>query len=147
MYPRLWVPQLRGHILSNFAWNTVLLLALPALYLLLPQIVAIGHGYLRGSGYVPSELEQRFFDDHWKIIGLTALFAFGAAEVQGYLLRRAKAEPFVNASFQALIAELAQARSAALHAGRYFHPTRPGERRSDAEPVLRRQSARHGRYS
>ena len=108
MYPRLWVSQLRGHILSNFAWNTVLLLALPALYLLLPQIVALGHGYLRGSGYVPSELEQRFFDDHWKIIGLTALFAFGAAEVQGYLLRRAKAEPFVNAPFQALIAELAQ---------------------------------------
>jgi hypothetical protein len=57
--------------------------ALPVLYLLLPQIVAIGHGYLRGSGYVPSEMEQRFFDDHWKVIGLTALFAFGAAEVQG----------------------------------------------------------------
>jgi heat shock protein HtpX len=41
-------------------------------------------------------------------MGLTALFAFGTAEVQGYLLRRAKAEPFVNASFQALIAELAK---------------------------------------
>lgn len=108
MYPRLWVPQLRGHILNNFAWNTILLIALPALYLLLPQIVALGHGFLRGSGYVPTELEQRFFDDHWKIIGLTALFAFGAAEVQGYLLRRAKAEPFVNAPFQALIAELAK---------------------------------------
>ena len=108
MYPRLWVPQLRGHILKNFAWNTLLLFMLPILYVLLPQIVAIGHGYLRGSGYVPSELEQRFFDDHWKIIGLTALFAFGAAEVQGYVLRRAKAEPFVNAPFQALIAELAQ---------------------------------------
>ena len=76
--------------------------------MLLPQIVASGHGYLRGSGYVPTEFEQRVFDDHWKIIGLHALFAFGAAEVQGYLLRRAKAEPFVNAPFQALIAELAQ---------------------------------------
>jgi heat shock protein HtpX len=108
MYPRLWVPQLRRHIINNFAWNTVLLLALPVLYVLLPQIVAIGHGYLRGSGYVPTELEQRFFDDHWRIIALTALFAFGTAEVQGYLLRRAKAEPFVNASFQAMIAELAQ---------------------------------------
>ena len=108
MFPRLWVPQLRGHILHNFAWNTVLLLGLPLLYILLPQIVAIGHGYLRGSGYVPSELEQRFFDNHWKIIGITALFAFGAAEVQGYLLRRAKAEPFVNPPFQALIAELAK---------------------------------------
>jgi Zn-dependent protease with chaperone function len=108
MYPRLWVPQLRGHILSNLGWNTALLLGLLSLYLVLPQIVAIGHSYLRGSGYLPSEFEQRFFDDHWKIIGLTALFAFGAAEVQGYLLRRAKAEPFVNASFQALIAELAK---------------------------------------
>ena len=58
MYPRLWVPQLHGHIFNNFAWNTVLLLVLPAIYLLLPQIVAVGHGYLRGSGYVPSELEQ-----------------------------------------------------------------------------------------
>ena len=37
-----------------------------------------------------------------------SLFALGAAEVQGYLLRRAKAEPFVNAPFQAMIAELAQ---------------------------------------
>ena len=108
MFPRLWVPQLRGHILSNFAWNTVLLLALPVLYVLLPQIVAVGHGYLRGSGYVPTELEQRIFDDHWKIIGFTALFAFGAAEVQGYLLRRMRAAPFVNASFQAMIADLAQ---------------------------------------
>ena len=108
MYPRLWLPQLRGHILKNFAWNTILLLGLSVLYVLLPQIVAIGHSYLRGSGYVPSELEQRFFVNHWKIIGLTALLAFGAAEIQGYLLRRAKAEPFVNASFQALIAELAK---------------------------------------
>src|SRR6185436_302742 len=108
MFPRLWVPQLRGHILSNFAWNTVLVLSLPVLYLLLPQIVAVGHGYLRGSGYVATELEQRIFADHWKIIGLSALFALGAAEVQGYLLRRAKAEPFINAPFQAMIAELAQ---------------------------------------
>ena len=108
MFPRLWVPQLRGHILSNFAWNTVLVFSLPVLYVLLPQIVAVGHGYLRGSGYVATELEQRIFADHWKIIGLSALFALGAAEVQGYLLRRAKAEPFVNAPFQAMIAELAQ---------------------------------------
>ena len=108
MYPRLWVPQLRGHIVTNLAWNTALLFGLLALYVLLPQIVAIGHSHLRESGYVPTELERRFFDDHWKIIGFTALFAFGAAEVQGYLLRRAKAEPFVNASFQALIAELAK---------------------------------------
>lgn len=108
MFPRLWVPQLRGHILSNFAWNTVLVFSLPVLYVLLPQIVAVGHGYLRGSGYVATELEQRIFADHWKIMGLSALFALGAAEVQGYLLRRAKAEPFVNAPFQAMIAELAQ---------------------------------------
>ena len=108
MYPRLWVPQLRAHILSNFAWNTVLLLALPILYVLLPQIVATGHGYLRGSGYVPSEFEQRVFEDHWKIIAFSALFAFGASEVQGYLLRRMRAAPFVNAPFQATIAELAQ---------------------------------------
>ena len=108
MFPRLWLPQLRGHILTQFARNTLLLVALPVLYLLLPQIVAIGHGYLRGSGYVPSEFEQRIFNDHWKIIALSALIAFGAAEIQGYLLRRAKAEPFINAPFQALIAELAQ---------------------------------------
>src|SRR6476659_5332927 len=108
MFPRLWVPQLRGHILSNFAWNTVLVLSLPVVYVPLPQIVAVGHGYLRGSGYVATELEQRIFADHWKIMGLSALFALGAAEVQGYLLRRAKAEPFVNAPFQAMIAELAQ---------------------------------------
>ena len=95
-----WVPQLRGHILSNFAWNTVLVFSLPVLYVLLPQIVAVGHGYLRGSGYVATELEQRIFADHWKIIGLSALFALGAAELQGYLLRRAKAEPFVDAPFQ-----------------------------------------------
>ena len=66
MYPRLWLPQLSGHTLKNFAWNTILLLGLPVLYVLLPQIVAIGHSYLRGSGYVPSELEQRFFVNHWK---------------------------------------------------------------------------------
>src|SRR5215216_543806 len=99
MFPRLWLPQLRGHILNQFARNTVLLITLPMLYVLLPQIVAVGHGYLRGSGYVPSEFEQRIFDDHWKIIGLSALFAFTAAEIQGYLLRRARAEPFVNAPF------------------------------------------------
>ena len=108
MYPRLWVPQLRAHILSNFAWNTVLLIVLPVVYVLLPQIVATGHGYLRGSGYVPSEFEQRLFEDHWKIIGFSALFAFGASEVQGYLLRRRRAAPFINAPFQAVIAELAQ---------------------------------------
>jgi Zn-dependent protease with chaperone function len=109
----LWVPQLRAHILSNFAWNRVLLLAPPILYVLLPQIVATGHGYLRGSGYVPSEFEQRVFEDHWKIIAFSALFAFGASEVQGYLLRRMRAAPFVNAPFQATIAELAQ--RAGLH--------------------------------
>ena len=113
MYPRLWVPQLRGHILSNFAWNTLLLIALPLLYVLLPEIVAKGHGYLRGSGYVPSEFEQRIFADHWKIMAFAALFAFGAAEVQGYLLRRAQAEPFANASFQATISDLAK--RAGLH--------------------------------
>lgn len=108
MFPRLWVPQVRGHILSNFAWNTLLLVALPALYVLLPQIVAAGHAYLRGGGYVPTEFESRVFDDHWKIIGLSALFAFGAAELQGYLLRRMRAAPFENAPFQAMIAELAK---------------------------------------
>ena len=57
MYPRLWVPQLRTHILSNFAWNTVLLIPPPdRLRALLPQIVAAGHGYLRGSGYVPKRI-------------------------------------------------------------------------------------------
>jgi hypothetical protein len=50
MYPRLWVPQLRAHILSNFAWNTVLLIVLPIVYVLLPQIVATGHGYRRAGG-------------------------------------------------------------------------------------------------
>jgi Zn-dependent protease with chaperone function len=108
MYPRVWVPHLRAHILSNFAWNTVLLIVLPIVYVLLPQIVATGHGYLRGSGYVPSEFEQRVFEDHWKIIAFSALFAFGVSEVQGYLLRRMRAAPFINAPFQALIAELAQ---------------------------------------
>jgi Zn-dependent protease with chaperone function len=108
MFPRLWLPQLRGHILSNFAWNTLLLIALPLLYVLLPQIVAAGHGYLRGSGYVPSEFEQRVFADHWRIMAFAALFAFGAAEVQDYLLRRAQATPFSNTSFQAIIAELAR---------------------------------------
>jgi hypothetical protein len=32
--------------------------AVPIVYVLLPQTVATGHGYLRGSGYVPSEFEQ-----------------------------------------------------------------------------------------
>jgi hypothetical protein len=94
MYPRLWVPQLRAHILSNFAWNTALLVGLPMLYVLLPQIVATGHGYLRGSGYVPTEFEQRVFEDHWKIMAYSALVAFGVSEVQGYYLRRMRAAPF-----------------------------------------------------
>jgi Zn-dependent protease with chaperone function len=63
---------------------------------------------LRGSGYVPTEFEIRIFEDHWRIIALTALFTLVATEVQGYLLRRSRAAPFVNPSFQALIAELAQ---------------------------------------
>jgi hypothetical protein len=84
MFPRLWVPQLRSHILSNFAWNTLLLIALPLLYVLLPEIVAKGHGYLRGSGYVPSEFEQRIFSDHWKIIAFAALFAFGPRRRKAY---------------------------------------------------------------
>ena len=72
MFPRLWVAQLRGHVFHQFARNTVLLILLPVLYVLLPQIVAMGHSYLRGSGYVPSEFEQRIFEDHWKIIALSA---------------------------------------------------------------------------
>jgi|GEM_PF-2554997 len=108
MFPRLWVEQLRPHILRRFAMNTALLVALPALYVLLPQIVALGHGYIRGRGYVPTEFEARVFADHWRIIALTALFAFAVAELQGYILRRNRAAPFVNPSFQAMIAELAQ---------------------------------------
>jgi Zn-dependent protease with chaperone function len=108
MFPRLWVDQLRPHIVRTFAWNTALLLALPALYLLLPQIVAVGHGYLRGSGYTPTEFERNIFANHWRIIGLTALFTLVSLEVQGYLLRRRRAAPFVNPGFQALIAELAR---------------------------------------
>ncbi|HXF52513.1 MAG TPA: hypothetical protein VNK52_00170, partial [Hyphomicrobiaceae bacterium] len=108
MFPRLWVEQLRPHILRQFATNTVLLLALPTLYVLLPQIVALGHGYIRGHGYVPTEFEAQVFADHWRIIALTALFALAVAELQGYILRRNRAAPFVNPSFQAMIAELAQ---------------------------------------
>ena len=92
----------------NCAWNTGLLIALPILYVLLPQIVATGHAYLRGSGYAPSEFEQWVFEDHWKIMGFSALFGLGATEVQGYLLRPMRAAPFINAPFQAMIAELAQ---------------------------------------
>jgi Zn-dependent protease with chaperone function len=108
MFPRLWVEQLRPHIVRTFAWNTCLLLALPVLYLLLPQIVAFGHGYLRGSGYTPTEFEETIFDNHWRIIGLTALFTLIGMEVQGYLLRRRRAAPFINPPFQAMIAELAR---------------------------------------
>ena len=75
MFPRLWVHQLRSHIARNFAWNTFLLVALPALYVLLPQLVAGAHGYLRGSGYVPSEFERRVFADHWAIMAISALLA------------------------------------------------------------------------
>jgi Zn-dependent protease with chaperone function len=108
VFPRLWVKELRAHIIRNFAWNSALLLALPTLYVLLPQLVARAHTFLRGNGYVPTEFETRIFDDHWRIIAITALFALVTSEVQGYVLRRAKAAPFVNAPFQALIAELAQ---------------------------------------
>ncbi len=108
MFPRLWVAQLRGHIVSHLLWNTIFLVALPALYIALPQLVGAGHGMLRGRGHVPTEFEARIFDDHWRIIALTALFAFVAAEVQGYVLRRMKAAPFINAPFQAMIAELAR---------------------------------------
>ena len=141
MYPRLWVTQLRRHVLKNFAWNTVLLLGLPVLYVLLPQVVAIGHSYLRGSGYVPSELEQRFFDDHWKIIGLTALLAFGAAEVP-------TAAREGGAVYQRFIpgpdCELAKRARLPYNAGRHFHSARSSERRGDPEPILRRQSAGDG---
>ena len=146
MYPRLWVPQLRAHILSNFAWNTVLLIVLPIVYVLLPQIVATGHGYLRGSGYVPSEFEQRVFEDHWKIIGFSALFAFGASEVQGYLLRRMRGAAFVNAPFQALIAELAQRAGLRFTPAIIFIPQGPGKRGGDAKRLLRRQGAGDGRH-
>lgn len=108
MFPRLWVDQIRPHILRTFLWNSVLLLALPALYLLLPQIVALAHGYFRDAGFVPTEFEEGIFAQHWKIIGITALFTFVSLEVQGFLLRRRRAAPFVNAPFQALIAELAR---------------------------------------
>jgi Zn-dependent protease with chaperone function len=116
MYPRLWLPQLRAHILSNFAWNTALLVALPVFYVLLPQIVATGHGYLCGSGYVPTEFEQRVFEDHWKIMAYSAMLAFGVSEVQGYYLRRMRAAPFVNVPIRALVAELAK------RAGLHFTP-------------------------
>ncbi len=108
MFPRLWIEQLRGHILSNFVWNAILLVGLLTLYLLLPQVVAIAHAHLRGSGFVPSEFEARVFADHWKIIALTALFTLVIGEVQGFVLRRNQAKPFVNPRFQAMIAELAQ---------------------------------------
>jgi hypothetical protein len=93
MFPRLWVEQVRSHIVSNLTWNTILIIGLPALYIALPQLVALGHGYLRGSGYVPTDFEERVFADHWRIIGLTALFTFLAGEVQGFLLRRNQARP------------------------------------------------------
>ena len=108
MFPRLWVDQLRGQILSNFVWNAILLVGLLTLYLLLPQVVAIAHAHLRGSGFVPSEFEARVFADHWKIIALTALITLVIGEVQGFVLRRNQAKPFVNPRFQAMIAELAQ---------------------------------------
>jgi len=108
MFARLWVQQLRSHIARNFAWNTLLLVALPALYVLLPQLVAGAHGYLRGSGYVPSEFERRVFADHWMIMAISAFLALVIAETQGFVLQRMKATPFLNAKFQALIADLAQ---------------------------------------
>jgi Zn-dependent protease with chaperone function len=108
MFPRLWVPQLRAHIARNFLWNSLLLVALPTLYVLLPQLVAKAHSYLRGSGYVPSEFEQRVFADHWAIMAISALLALIIAEAQGFFLGRMKATAFVNAKFQALIADLAR---------------------------------------
>jgi heat shock protein HtpX len=108
MFPRLWIERLRPHVIRIAVWNTALLVALPALYLLLPQLVAFGHGYLRAGGYVPTDLDVRIFSDHWRIIGLTALFAFITVEVQGYLLGRRKAAPFENPPFQAMIADLAR---------------------------------------
>jgi heat shock protein HtpX len=108
MFPRLWVEQLRPHIIGTFTRNTILLVALPVLYVVLPQLVALGHGWLRGSGHLPTQFEERLFADHWRIIGLTALMAFIAAELQGYALRRGSAAPFVNAPFQEMIADLAR---------------------------------------
>ena len=42
MFPRLWVEQLRAHIISNLTWNTILLVGLLGLYVLLPQLVGFG---------------------------------------------------------------------------------------------------------
>lgn len=108
MFPRLWVPQLRAHMARNFVRNTVLLVALPTLYVLLPQLVATAQSYLRGSGYAPSEFEQRVFADHWAIMAISAVLALVVAEAQGFFLGRMKATAFVNARFQALIADLAR---------------------------------------
>jgi Zn-dependent protease with chaperone function len=108
MFPRLWVAQLRGHILKTTFRHTVLLIALPALYLFLPQFVATAHAYLRGSGYVPTDFEAGVFAGHWRIMALTALFTLIVVEIQGFVLRRNQARPFINPSFQAMIADLAQ---------------------------------------
>jgi Zn-dependent protease with chaperone function len=108
MFPRLWVVQLRGHILRTTFRNTALIIALPLLYVFLPQVVATAHGYLRGYGHVPTDFEAQVFADHWRIMALAALFTFVVVEIQGFVLRRNQAKPFINPSFQAMIADLAQ---------------------------------------
>src|SRR5438552_12569661 len=108
MFPRLWLPQARSHIIALLLRNTFLIVALPALYFLLPLLVGLGHGFLRDSGLLPTQFDEGVFANQWRIIILTAIFTFVAIEVQGYYLRRRRAEPFVNPPFQALIAELAR---------------------------------------
>ena len=63
---------------------------------------------MRGSGYVPSDFEQRVFADHWAIMAISALLALLIAEAQGFFLQRMKAMPFLDPKFQASIADLAR---------------------------------------
>jgi heat shock protein HtpX len=108
MFPPLWVDKLGPHIRGQYLTNWLLLLGLTALYVALPYIVAFSHGFLRGAGYVQGPVERSFFEEHWKIMLLSAAIAWGSLEVQGYMLRRRQASPFEHPELQALIANLAK---------------------------------------
>ena len=102
------VPEMRAHVLTQFAFTWLTLYGMYLIYVHQPELVTLVNNALLGAGFVETSFSERVLADYYSYGWYTAGFSLAALEIGGVVLVwNFRARPDEYPRFQELLHELA----------------------------------------
>src|SRR5215831_6292885 len=80
------VPQMRAHVLTQFAFTWLTLYGMYLIYVHQPELVTLANNALLGAGFVETSFSERVLADYYSYGWYTAGFSLAALEIGGIIL-------------------------------------------------------------